>query len=157
MNMIPVRPRAEESAAFKGQGPLTCAQTPCSAETLACLPASARASGDLAAFDWAAQTSRSRLATCLTRIHNALADPTRSVAWFKGAGFFAYADTRPPGHFREGKTTVHASWQGDDESFPAPRVLPLLTRLIHDPVFSMAVHMDRNNVVESVQFGKSIK
>ncbi len=157
MSLMPVALHAQMNGVAESTPFLTCSMTPCSVKTLACLPNAARASGNLAAFDWAAQTSRSRLTICLTRIHNALSDPALSVAWFELSGFHVYAHTRPPGHFREGETTVHASWRGSEESFPAPRVLPVLTRLLHGPTFSMAVHMDEDSTVESVQYGKAYK
>ncbi|MEP3864829.1 MAG: hypothetical protein ABJQ34_16165 [Paracoccaceae bacterium] len=111
---------------------------------------------DLLQFNWDAQRNSEILAVCLARVHNAISDPSISVQWFEALGFSTFVVVKPIGHFREGETVIHLTWHGDEGTFPAKRVSPLITRLLFGAGFSMGVRISKDYRVQHVSITVNI-
>lgn len=104
---------------------------------------------DLLRIDWAEQKNSETLQVCLFRIHSAISNVQISEQWFVALDFSTLVDTRPKGHFREGWSTVHATWN-NSEDFPADTVAPLIRKLFFGELFSISVLIDSENLIRKV-------
>lgn len=111
---------------------------------------------DLLKFDWRAQSNPEMLMVCLSRIHNAIADPAYSARWFEEFGFSSELTIKPDGHYRAGWSLIDVIWRST-ERFPAPKVSSIPHRLLFGGEFTMGIQIDHTGTVHDVSVSFSIK